>query len=201
MDLILDVSDTNVESLGLWVPFNKRTSACYFFTWRNDFAAHGNNFFHNDNYQLFWPGQSSYVDSGVSPVSGDTLQLSIMRSGASCAACDGDTYSNDFSGSLDSCWVTSLPWGTSGGLLVPGSSNSTPHTIMRPYNCVSASASYTVKFCLNGSLLHTGTFTASLTTNPISGFSEQINAGIWYDHWPSDPITVAFDNFLMDVTT
>jgi hypothetical protein len=132
---------------------------------------------------------------------GDELQIKLFRSGADCTGCNGDFYTDDFSGTLDAGWVENNTWAISGGRLertfystLPGFNFS---QVLRKFDCISGSATYTVKYCVNGVEIHSDTITDFLST---SGHPH-IYAGIVGP--PTNPggTLCQADDFYMDITT
>ena len=159
------------------------------------------------NYTVTSPGNSNQI--ATAPVSGDEIQITLKRSGADCTNCSGDFYSDNFSSSLDPGWTIApgsnihLSWATSGGLLVPtiSAGGSISGDLIRIYLCESDAANYTVKFCLNGTVIHTDTLSSYVLGPSVSGI-HKIQAGLTY-HTDSGtpPAGIGYDNFFMDLDT
>ena len=115
-------------------------------------------------FSVFGGPTGTFTTFGSLAASGVTLQLTLKRTGADCTQCAGDFCADDFAGALDSLWLEATSphiYSVSGGRL-QGSNGGRP--IWREFACLSESATYTLKFCANGTELFSTTITAALSS-------------------------------------
>lgn len=136
----------------------------------------------------------------ATPVSGDLLQITAKRTGASCTSCSGTYCIDSFSSTLDSDWhkggLATNNWATSGGIVNPNPSANSDTFIYRGIACTGISASYDLQFCINGSSVFSSTRTLTMGANGIIGGQLLYNQ---VGTLPPNPTAFGFDNFTLDV--
>ena len=147
-------------------------------------------------------GSGTSGNIAVTPASGDVLQITLARSGASCVAPTGDFYSDTFSGAIDAGWLEAANPGSpatfansAGQLIATAGSNIIRSTLYRQANIISGSSSYTLKVCINGTQVLSGSFLATLSTSA----DPFVRAGVVEELNQTLSVCGTWDSFFLDI--